>query len=1045
MVCPACKTPNPKDCTECSACGSELEEFTRVVNNAPAKKPAEQASIDQDWDSTHVSRSAPVVSSAAGDEGTIVSKHDTNVTEKTPPDESKTSVNSGQGPGLSTFMSPIEEESGAVCLLPNTLLAGRYKILKELGEGGMGSVYKAHDVEVDRMVAIKVIRPELASDPQILQRFKQELILARQVTHRNVVRIFDLGVAEHLKFISMEFIEGRELTSLLEESGKLPPKQAADIMLQVCRGLEAAHAEGVVHRDLKPQNIMIDAQGRAAVMDFGIAYSVGGTDLSGTGNGSLSAHRTGAPALTQLGSLIGTPRYMSPEQAKSEPVDARSDIFTVGIIFYELLTGIAPFTAKTRKETLRKRIEEAPRPPIELDPRIPKRLNQIVLKCLEKDKANRYASATELIHDLEIWLGIRSSIRAAQVRRMRLTAAGLTLLLVGAGGFITWNQMRLQANRPHALVKVLLSDFQNRTGQPIFNKTLEPIMRDDLERASFINVYNPAAARQIAAQLKPGTTEMDDASSRLVALREGLGIIVSAGIEKHGSGYRLWVKELNAGKGDTVLSKDTDVASTAEIPQGVEKLAARVRRSLGDSSGTPKKMAEETFTSASLAAAQQYSEAQDLQWSGKWDDSIAAYHKAIQLDPNLSRAYAGLAITYQNRGQRDQADKYYRLALQHVDQMSDREKYRTLGGYYLNTRDYQKAAEQFRALVAKYPADTAGLNNLALSDFYARNMADALVEGQRALDIFPNNVLIRNNVGLYAMYAGDFDRAIKESEIILKQNPSFDKAYLCLAISYLAKGQPIDAEATYKKMAGLSKWGSSEAALGLADMSIYQGQLEDAVQLLQKGMAEDTTNSDKAAASLKQVIIAAAEMSRHQRPAALTNAEKAAQASDDESVLYPAAEVFLEEGETAKAQHIADQLDKRFEPQPRALGTLIYGEIKMKDGKLPDAVSYFQDAQKLADTWLGRFDLGRAYLAAGSYPDAENEFDVCIKRRGEATAVFLDDNPTVRYIAPVYYYEGRAREGLQSPSAAEFYKTFLNIKQDGEADPLVADAKRRLK
>ena len=1038
MVCPACKTPNPAECAECSACGSELDEFTtRVVTGTPANKSVSQPpSASEDWDFTHVSPSR-------NERHTTVSNDDNHATEKTGPDDEKTGVISGPVPGLSTFMSPLEEQVGGVCLMPGSMLAGRYKILKALGEGGMGSVYKAHDVEVDRMVAVKVIRPELASDPQILQRFKQELILARQVTHRNVVRIFDLGVADHLKFISMEFIEGHELTWLLEESGKLPPKQAADIMLQVCRGLEAAHAEGVVHRDLKPQNVMIDAQGRAAVMDFGIAYSVGGTDIGATGGGSSSGSLAGAPALTQVGSLIGTPRYMSPEQAKSEPVDARSDIFTVGIILYELLTGIAPFVAKTRKETLRKRIEEAPRPPIELDPRIPKRLNQIVLKCLEKDKANRYSSATELIHDLEIYLGLRSKPGAA--KRMRLTAAGLTALLVGAGGFITWNQMRQQANVPHALVKVLLADFQNRTGQPVFNKTLEPMMRDALERAAFINVYNPAAARQIAAQLKPGTTEMDDASARLVALREGLGTIVSGGIKKHGRGYRLWAKELNAGKGDTVLSKDVDVASTAEIPQAVEKLAARIRRSLGDNSGTPKRMAEETFTSASLEAAQQYGDAQDLQWAGKWDDSIAAYHKAIQLDPNLSRAYAGLAITYQNRGQRDQADKYYKLALAHVDQMSDREKYRTLGGYYLNTRGYQKAAEQFRALVAKYPADTAGLNNLALSDFYARNMADALVEGQRALDIFPTNVLIRNNVGLYAMYAGDFDRAIKESEIILKQNPSFEKAYLCLAIAYLAKGQTADAETTYKKMSGLSKWGSSEAALGLADMAIYQGRSGDAVELLQKGMADDTANSDKAAASLKQVIISAAQMSRHQRAAALANAEKAVQASDDETVLYPAAEVFLEAGETAKALQIADKLDKRFEPQPRALGTLIYGEAKMKDGKLPDAVSYFQDAQKLADTWLGRFDLGRAYLVAKSYPDAENQFDVCIKRRGEATAVFLDDNPTVRYLAPVYYYEGRAREGMQSPSASGFYRNFLDIKQGAEADPLVADAKRRLK
>ena len=246
----------------------------------------------------------------------------------------------------------------------------------------MGAVYKARDRELERLVALKVIRPELAGNPEILRRFKQELILARQVTHKNVIRIFDLGMADGRKFITMDYIEGRDLKSILVERGKLPPQEAVSIIQQVCRGLEAAHTESVVHRDLKPQNIMVDANGRVWVMDFGLARSM---ETAG---------------LTRTGALMGTPDYMSPEQARGEKVDARSDLFSLGIIFYELLTGRLPFQADTMMATLLKRVQEKAIPPQTLDPGIPDHLNAVVMKCLEADVARRYQAIGEILADL---------------------------------------------------------------------------------------------------------------------------------------------------------------------------------------------------------------------------------------------------------------------------------------------------------------------------------------------------------------------------------------------------------------------------------------------------------------------------------------------------------------------------------------------------------------------------------------------------------------------------------------------------------------------
>ena len=234
--------------------------------------------------------------------------------------------------------------------LPKGMRLGkRYEIVQILGEGGMGAVYKAWDLELDRLVALKVIRPELAVHEEILQRFKQELILARKITQKNVIRIFDLGEADGVKFITMEFIEGKDLTSLIKEKGRLSFEECADVVYQTCTALDAAHSEGVVHRDLKPQNIMVEKSGRIIVMDFGIARTM--------------EHGGG---MTQTGALIGTPDYMSPEQVMGEHVDARSDLFTLGIIFYQLLVGQLPFKADTIQGAMFKRTREKPKLPAEV-------------------------------------------------------------------------------------------------------------------------------------------------------------------------------------------------------------------------------------------------------------------------------------------------------------------------------------------------------------------------------------------------------------------------------------------------------------------------------------------------------------------------------------------------------------------------------------------------------------------------------------------------------------------------------------------------------
>ena len=284
-------------------------------------------------------------------------------------------------PGAAAAASRARSLAGST-LFPGAILAGRYEILKMLGEGGMGTVYKANDRELDRLVALKLIRPEYANHAETIRRFKQELILARQVTHRNVIRIFDLGIADGLKFITMDYVEGRDLSKILSERGKFPVAEACDIVRQIGSGLEAAHNEGVVHRDLKPQNIMLDSQGRVFLMDFGLARSM---ELVG---------------MTRTGALIGTPTYMAPEQARGEKADNRTDIFALGVIFYELLTGKRPYKDEPMMATLVRRTKEPATPPNQVDPSVPQSLSDIVVKCLQIKPELRYQNAEEMLRDI---------------------------------------------------------------------------------------------------------------------------------------------------------------------------------------------------------------------------------------------------------------------------------------------------------------------------------------------------------------------------------------------------------------------------------------------------------------------------------------------------------------------------------------------------------------------------------------------------------------------------------------------------------------------
>src|SRR6267154_1661292 len=438
------------------------------------------------------------------------------------------------GQGWSAPVGDVVLSAAALGQLdPGTVLGGRYDIVRMLGQGGMGAVYQAYDRELERQVALKLIRSELAANPEILKRFKQELILARQITHKNVIRIFDLGQADGFKFITMDYIEGEDLQSALGRKKKLDAAEAANIIAQICR---------------------------AYVMDFGIARS------------------TLTPGMTQTGALIGTPDYMSPEQAKGQTLDARSDIFSVGIIFFEMLAGQNPFSGDTTMGKLWKRTSEPARSLADLDKTIPRPICEIVRRCLEMDPEKRFASATELLLEIETWQGPQAGTRVLVPWRAGLPAyakwagAGAAVVLVAAGFFLR-SKMIPHSPVPHAPVTLLIADFDNTTGDAVFEGTLEPMLGIALEGAPFISSYDRGRAKKVAARLQPGATRMDAALSQLVAVREGVNVVVSGSIAQKGSGYRVYVTTLDPATGRSILTEQRNASNKQDVLAAAGKVA----------------------------------------------------------------------------------------------------------------------------------------------------------------------------------------------------------------------------------------------------------------------------------------------------------------------------------------------------------------------------------------------------------------------------------------------------------------------------------------
>src|SRR5580692_7554433 len=770
------------------------------------------------------------------------------------PGDSPTIVGNVSLGNVSQVISGDYTETGQHVLTSGHLLAQRYEILSLLGEGGMGAVYKARDVELGRMVALKVIRPDLARNRAILDRFKQELILATQVTDRNVVRIYDLGEAEGIKFITMEYVEGEDLAHVLHQRTKLSPKEAVALIEQVCRALAAAHNVGVIHRDLKPQNIMWEKGGRILVMDFGLAKTLEGERM------------------TQTGAMVGTMEYMSPEQALAGNLDQRSDIFSLGLIFYELLTGQTPFRADSALASLIKRTQERVVPVSEFDSSVPSELSQIVSRCLERDVALRYQSATELLADLELWLGTgKSGVIAARLKpgpgrwatenqRLLVGAAVLLVLLVAVIGYFLTRPKTAALPETKQGVPVVparslaILPFRNSSGDAKddwIGSSVADMLSTDIGQSAHLHTVPTDRLHQVLTDLRVGPeTAIDPDTLRRVAQFSNADILVSGQYARFGDQIVIDATIRDLAHDQTVPVKAQ--ALVKDLPTAIDSLADSVRKNLALSADVVEELKAQSFkpNSKSVDALREYDQGAVLMRAGKYTDALKHLKVATDQDPHFALAFSKLADAQSELGfQSDAEQSSIRAAdLAHNQNLPLPEKYLISASNARIMKDNKKALEAYENLLKSSPGDVDV--QYELGNLYLQNgeYDKARAEFKGVLQTDPKNIRALWSLGVVDNLTGNpqaaLDSLTRGSSLAIQVDNEEQHALMLLSIgiSYRLLNKPEEALRNYQESITVNeKIGQKRGvAAALNEMGVVQrttGKPDAAIASYTKALA----------------------------------------------------------------------------------------------------------------------------------------------------------------------------------------------------------------
>jgi serine/threonine protein kinase/Tfp pilus assembly protein PilF len=704
-----------------------------------------------------------------------------------------------------TIETPKEE------LTTGSTFAGRYHIIEELGRGGMGRVYKAVDTEVNEKIALKLIKPEIAADKKTIERFRNELKFARKIRHKNVCQMYDLSKEEGSYYITMEFVPGDDLKSLIRRMGCLSPGQAISITKQVCDGLAEAHKLGVVHRDLKPHNIMIDQDGSARIMDFGIARSIEGKGITGAGV------------------MIGTPDYMSPEQVEGKETDSRSDIYSLGIILYEMVTGQTPFEGDTPFIIGVKHKSEAPKDPKELATQIPDDLSRIILRCLEKEKGRRYRSAGELQSELTaLDQGMPTTEKIIPKHRpltsREITVTfGLKRLLVPAAlflglivaGFILWRFVLHKGTPllPTEKRSIAVISFRNQTGDKAYDylqDTIPNLLITSLEQSGYFQVTTWERLHDLLKQIgKEDTTLIDQDLGFELCRMESIDAIVLGFFTKAGDMFATDVKVMDVNTKTLLKTANSKGEGDGSILRSqIDELSAEISRGIGIPERKIKasKVPIMEVTTSSIEAYEYFIRGRTEYDKFQYDKSRQSLEKAIELDPNFAMAFFWLTMDYDLLGEAKARDEAIQKAKLHADKVTEREKLLidSACAYYVE-KDLDKWGNMTEVYTQKYPKEKSGHYWLGVY-FYANEKYDMSIEClNRALALDPGYGDALNQIAYCYSDLGNYDKAIEYFEKYAEASPGTPNPYDSMGEVYFTMGRLDESLANYKKALEVDK------------------------------------------------------------------------------------------------------------------------------------------------------------------------------------------------------------------------------------------------
>jgi serine/threonine protein kinase/predicted Zn-dependent protease len=976
-----------------------------------------------------------------------------------------------------TLETPTKE------LTTGSTFAGRYQIIEELGKGGMGKVYKAHDTEIKEKVALKLINPEISADKKTIERFQNELKFARKISHRNVCRMYDLNKEEGTYYITMEYVPGEDLKSFLRRVGQLPAGKSISIAKQVCEGLSEAHRLGVVHRDLKPQNIMIDKEGNARIMDFGIARSLK------------------AKGITGAGMMIGTPEYMSPEQVEGKDVDQRSDIYSVGVNLYEMVTGQVPFEGDTPFTIGMKHKGETPKDPKELNAQIPEDLSRVILRCLEKDREERYQTADELLSELtNIEGGIPTTERVVP-KKKPITAREITVtvglkklfipaLVIAALIIIVlviWQSRSQKEAAPISSDKPLLAImyFQNNTGDgsmDIWRDGLSRMLIADISQSRYLRVLPDDQIYGILNKLnlleaKNYSTE----DLREVATRGGSTHILKGILTRSGDSFRINATLQQSNTMEIVDSVMVEGKGEGSLHTMVDELTRKIKESF--------KLSEEEIagdidsevakiTTSSPEAYKLYSEGRKYHLQTDYWKSIGAMQKALKIDPEFAMAWRSIAMAFNNEGMMPGKRNALQKAFELSDRVSERERYIIHAGYYgLSEKTLDKAMEAFKKLLELYPDDHIGNNNLGLLYFWLEEFDKAVERYKLNIQNNPEDRLSPWNLIETYMAMGQYEKALETTKNYLAGHPdvvsfhskivqvylfqgkydqALDKLNEVLSLEsesrlnyeirkgdiYLLQGDLEKAEEQYKKL----PVGSQASRRHLVSLYLYQGKFNEAKsQLLKKPVLHEplaylylrSGNSEEALKEFDEVLIDARKQESLSWQAITLSAKGAA---------------YLQMKSIDEALKIADEILELVQAGSKKKTIRYYhqlmGKIELEKNKSSRAISFLNKAVDSLYAPEENFPkvhvlfistLAQAHFNAGNLNKAQENFE----RIHSLALGRLDDGD---FYAKSFYMLGKIFEQLgKKAKAIEHYEKFLDLWKD--ADPGIAeveDARKRL-